>query len=253
MTDAVEALAEAIPRPEEEPSPARIEAFSDSVFAIIITLLVLDVRVPREAALESQSLGAALMRQWPLYVAYILSFLQVGVVWSNHHTMFHYIRRSDHVLLVLNLLLLLCVAVLPFTTAILAEYARAGHAERQLAAMLYSAALCAAGLFFSATWQHALHACLVASNADPHRLQALRFHWMLAPVLYGLAFVLAWVDPRLSIAIYIVLLLYFALPGPSVVRWTTRRGARRAALKETAEARAGPRPSAGIQGATAAL
>jgi uncharacterized membrane protein len=253
MTDAAEAIVDAIPKPEEEPSPARIEAFSDAVFAIIITLLVLDVRVPREATLESQSLGAALMRQWPLYVAYILSFLQVGVVWSNHHTMFHYIRRSDHVLLVLNLLLLLCVAVLPFTTAMLAEYARAGHAERQLAAMVYSAALCAAGIFFSAMWQHALRAGLVSPHADPHRLQALRFHWMLVPLLYGLAFVLAWVDPRLSIAIYIVLLLYYALPGPSVVRWTTRRGARQAALKEAADAPAGPRSNAGIQGATAAL
>ena len=253
MTTAAEAIAETIPQPEEEPSPARIEAFSDAVFAIIITLLVLDVRVPREAALESQTLGAALMRQWPLYVAYILSFLQVGVVWSNHHTMFHYIRRSDHVLLVLNLLLLLCVAVLSFTTAMLAEYARAGHEEQQLAAMVYSAALCAAGLLFSAMWQHALRARLVAAKADPHRLQALRFHWMLAPLLYGLAFVLAWVDPRLSIGIYIVLLLYYALPGPSVVRWTARRGARRAALKEAAYAPAGPRPNPGIQSTTAAL
>ena len=229
MTDAAEAIARAIPRPEEEPSPARIEAFSDGVFAIIITLLVLDLRVPREDALGGQSLDAALMRQWPLYAAYVLSFLQVGVVWANHHTMFHYIRRSDHVLLVLNLLLLLCVAVLPFTTAMLAEYARAGHAERQLAAMVYSGALCAAGLFFSAMWQHALRAGLVSPRADPHRMQALRFHWMLVPLLYGLAFVIAWVDARLSIAIYIVLLLYYALPGPSVVRWQTRRGARLAA------------------------
>ncbi|MFK5595633.1 TMEM175 family protein [Methylobacterium sp. HMF5984] len=90
VTDAVEAIARAIPRPEEEPSPARIEAFSDGVFAIIITLLVLDLRVPREDALGGQSLDAALMRQWPLYAAYVLSFLQVGVVWANHHTMFHY-------------------------------------------------------------------------------------------------------------------------------------------------------------------
>ncbi|EHP91635.1 TMEM175 family protein [Methylorubrum extorquens] len=231
MTVAAEVIAEAVPRLEEEPSPARIEAFSDAVFAIVITLLALDLRVPREDALGGQSLGAALMRQWPLYAAYVLSFLQVGVVWSNHHTMFHYIRRSDHVLLVLNLLLLLCVAVLPFTTAMLAEYARAGHEERQLAAMVYSGALCAAGLFFSAMWQHALHAGLVSPRADPHRMEALRRHWMLLPLLYGLAFVIAWLDARLSIAIYIILLLYYALPGPSVVRWQTRRGARLAALR----------------------
>ena len=243
MADATDVFAEGLPRPEEEPSPARIEAFSDAVFAIIITLLAIDLRVPREAALEGQSLGAALIRQWPLYVAYILSFLQVGVVWSNHHMMFHYIRRSSHVLLVFNLLLLLCAAVLPFTTAMLAEYARAGHEERQLAAMVYSAALCGAGLFFSAMWQHALDAGLVSPRADPHRLEALRLHWMLVPLLYALAFVLAWVDPRLSIAIYIVLLLYYALPGPAVIRWKTRHGAARAAMKAAAaEAATSPGP-----------
>ena len=254
MTDAVEPILETAPRPDEEPSPARIEAFSDGVFSIVITLLVLDLRVPREAGLDSHSLGAALIRQWPLYVAYVLSFLQVGVVWCNHHTMFHYIRRSDHVLLVLNLLLLLCAAVLPFTTAMLAEYARAGPAERQLTAMLYSAPLCAAGLFFSAMWQHALTAGLVSPRADPHRLEALRLHWMLVPLLYGLAFALAWIDSRLSIGIYVVLLLYYALPGPAVLRWTTGRGAaRQAALKERARTGAErPRRSARVESATAA-
>src|SRR3954451_20938284 len=132
-------------RLEEEPSPARIEAFSDGVFSIVITLLVLDLRVPREAGLDSHSLGAALIRQWPLYLAYVLSFLQVGVVWCNHHTMFHYIRRSDHFMLVCNLLLLLCVAVLPFTTALLSEYARANESDLQVAALIYSAVLGIAG------------------------------------------------------------------------------------------------------------
>jgi uncharacterized membrane protein len=236
MTSSVKVIAETIPRSDEEPSPARIEAFSDSVFAIIITLLVLELHVPREAGLDAHSLGAALIRQWPLYVAYVLSFLQVGVIWSNHHLMFHYIRQSDHVLLVLNLLLLLCTAVLPFTTALLAEYARAGPPERQLTAMLYSGALCAAGVFFSAMWQHALNSHLVSPRADPHRLHALRLHWMLVPLLYGLAFALAFVDSRLSIGIYVLLLFYYALPGPTVVRWKTDQAARRADLEEGARA-----------------
>ena len=222
--------ADAALRAEEEPTPARIEAVSDAVFAIIITLLVIDLRVPREEALRDASLARALLHQWPAYVAFVVSFLQVGVVWANHHVMFHYIRRSDHRLLVYNLLLLLCTAVLPFTSALLSEYARAGAAELRIAALLYSGALGAAGVFFSVTWQHALNAGLVKSHADPHRLHALRRHWMLVPVFYAVAFALALVNPRLSLGMYLVLLFYYALPGPIVVRRMTARRARAAAV-----------------------
>jgi uncharacterized membrane protein len=183
-------------RLEEEPSPARIEAFSDGVFSIVITLLVLDLRVPREATLHGQTLAAALLQQWPTYLAYVMSFLQVGVVWANHHMMFHHIRRSDHILLVCNLLLLLCTAVLPFTTSLLAEYAYGARADLTFSALLYSGALCCAGLFFNAIWTHALRAGLVHPGADPHRIYALRQHWRLVPVFYGIAFLLAFVDPR---------------------------------------------------------
>ena len=226
-TAAPSSHSDGIPPFEETPSPARLEGFSDGVFAIIITLLVLDIRVPREATLHGEPLDAALLKQWPVYVAYVLSFLQVGVVWANHHTMFHHIRRSDHVLLVCNLLLLLCVAVLPFTTALLAEYARAGEAELRLAALIYSAALAGAGIFFSAIWQHALRAGLVDARADPHRLYALGWHWQLVPLFYGAAFGLAYVDPYLTVGMYMLLLIYYALPGPSVVQWMRMRRMRR--------------------------
>jgi uncharacterized membrane protein len=210
-------------RLEEEPSPARIEAFSDGVFSIVITLLVLDLRVPRDATLQGRTLAAALLQQWPTYLAYVMSFLQVGVVWANHHMMFHHIRRSDHVLLVCNLLLLLCTAVLPFTTSLLAEYAYHGKADFMLAALLYSGALCCAGLFFNAIWTHALRAGLVNPHADPNRIYALRQHWRLVPVFYGIAFLLAFVDPRWSVGMYALLLFYYALPGPALVRWVTAK------------------------------
>ena len=216
---------------DEEPTPARIEAFSDGVFSIIITLLVLDLRVPREAALREGSLASALLHQWPVYVAFVVSFLQVGVVWANHHAMFHYIRRTDHRLLVYNLMLLLCTAVLPFTSALLSEYARAGETELRIAALLYSGALGAAGVWFSAIWHHALNAGLVNPHADPHRLHALRRHWMLVPVFYGVAFVLALINPRLSLVIYVILLFYYGLPGQVVVRGMALRHERAAAAR----------------------
>jgi uncharacterized membrane protein len=211
----------------ETPSPARVEAFSDGVFAIIITLLVLDLHVPRREDLNGQSLAEALLQQWPLYLSYALSFLQVGVVWVNHHTMFHYIQRSDHVLLFYNLLLLLCTALLPFTTAVFAEYGLAARSDIQVAAFIYSAALGAAGLFFNLVWRHALHARLVNPHADPHRLHALAWHWAFMPVFYSIAFVFTLISPYLSVAMYALLLFYYALPGPSMIRWMTGRRARR--------------------------
>ncbi len=211
----------------ETPSPARVEAFSDGVFAIIITLLVLDLHVPRRDELDNHSLAAVLLEQWPLYLSYALSFLQVGVVWINHHTMFHYIQRSDHVLLFHNLMLLLCTALVPFTTAIFAEYGLAMRSDIQVAAFIYSAALGAAGIFFNLVWQHALRAHLVNSHADANRLHALSWHWMFVPVFYGVAFVLTFASPYLSVATYALLLCYYALPGPSMIRWMTGRRARR--------------------------
>jgi uncharacterized membrane protein len=210
-----------VPSADEEPTPARVEAFSDAVFAIIITLLALDLRVPRDEAQRSASLVDALLHQWPVYVAFIASFLQVGVLWANHHAMFHYIRRTDHRVLVYNLLLLMAVAVLPFTSALLAEYVRGSRSDLRAAAVVYSGMLGICGVFLNAVWHHALDAGLVKPHADPHRLYALRRHWLLMPVFYAIALVFAMLSPRFSLGIYLLLLFYYALPGPIVVRRLT--------------------------------
>jgi hypothetical protein len=97
----------------------------------------------------------------------------------------------------------------------------------QLAAFIYSAALGAAGIFFNLLWRHSLRAGLTNPNADPHRLHALAWHWMFVPILYGVAFLLTFISPYLSVCIYILLLFYYALPGPSVIRWITGQRARR--------------------------
>jgi uncharacterized membrane protein len=225
-TTSAKLASELLPTRDEEPSPARIEAFSDGVFSIIITLLVLDLRVPREALLKGEPLVRALLEQWPVYVAYLLSFLQVGVVWSNHHTMFHHIKRSDHLLLVSNLLLLLFVALLPFTTAVMSEYAQSNPADLKVASFLYSATLCSAGIFFNLIWRHAVRRGLIHPQTDPNRIYALTWHWSLVPVFYAIAFLLAFVNAYLSVGMYVLLLLYFALPGPGFVRWMIGRRAR---------------------------
>jgi len=193
--------------------------------------------VPRDDAERIGSLADALLHQWPVYVAFVVSFLQVGVVWANHHAMFHYIRRTDHLVLVYNLLLLMAVAVLPFTSSLLAEYVRGTESELRIAGLVYSGMLGICGVFFNLVWHHVLDARLVKPHADPHRLYALRRHWLLMPVFYGFAFALAAVSPRVSLGIYVVLLFYYALPGPVVIRRLTAHRhllARRAAAARDA-------------------
>jgi len=98
----------------------RVEAFSDGVFAIAVTLLVLDLKVPKPGDLGGESLLSALARQWPAFLAYLTSFATILVMWVNHHKMFNHIRRTDDRFLFLNGLLLLFVTFVPFPTALVA-------------------------------------------------------------------------------------------------------------------------------------
>ena len=104
------------------------------MFAIAITLLVIEIGVPHlDEEPEGTTLFGALLEQWPSYLGYAISFLQIGVIWANHHNRFRCIVRSDHILLFLNILFLMCVAFIPFTTGLLAEYLRGSAAEQATA------------------------------------------------------------------------------------------------------------------------
>src|SRR3954454_17108281 len=102
---------------------ARLVAFSDGVFAITITLLVLEIRPPADYV----NLLHGLLALWPSYLAYAVTFLFIGQVWVNHHVMFDHIRAADRTVLLLNMLLLMVVAFLPFATSVLAGALRSGH------------------------------------------------------------------------------------------------------------------------------
>src|SRR5437016_9997222 len=98
-----------------------MESFSDGVMAVAITLLVLDFLVP----LGSEHLGHALGAQWPVYAAYITSFITIGIIWMNHHVMVGRLARADHSILILNLLLLMVIVVIPFGTRLFSSYLKA--------------------------------------------------------------------------------------------------------------------------------
>jgi uncharacterized membrane protein len=126
-------------------STNRLESFSDGVFAVAITLLVLGIDVPHVG--PHDSLGHALLGNWPQYAAYVVSFLTIGIIWINHHAMISRLRAADHAILILNLLLLMAIAVLPFATNLVAAYLR--HPDgRSLAAVVYASALLVMGVMF---------------------------------------------------------------------------------------------------------
>jgi uncharacterized membrane protein len=125
-------------------STSRTEAFSDGVFAIAATLLVLELKIPH---VEPGGLWGVLLERWPSYATYVLSFLLIGIIWVNHHAVMERIKRVNRTLIVVNLLFLMTVAVIPFPTALLGEYLRVGHDER-LAAVVYGTLMALMGIAF---------------------------------------------------------------------------------------------------------
>jgi uncharacterized membrane protein len=130
----------------------RMEAFSDGVFAIAITLLVLDIAVP---AADEPDIPRALIDQWPVYLAYLVSFASIGGAWLSHTTITEYLERADSILLRINLLLLFFVSLLPFPTRMLSLYVDHPNAER-LAVTAYGINLLAIAALTSALWHYAL-------------------------------------------------------------------------------------------------
>jgi uncharacterized membrane protein len=189
----------------------RVEAFSDGMFAIAITLLILEIKVPSPGP---GGLAKALLRQWPSYFAFLLSFFYIGVMWMNHHRMFKHIRRSNDTLLVLNLLLLLGVTAVPFPTAVLA--ANLGTPDQRTAALFYNGVYVVIAVFFNVLWRYAvshqlLDKALEASAAEISRQYAV------GPWIYALCMALAFVDVRVSLVLNVALAIFFALP-PHLVR-----------------------------------
>jgi uncharacterized membrane protein len=132
-----------------------MEAFSDGVIAVAITLLVLDIHVPMPE--HGQTLDRQLLDLWPHYAAYVVSFITIGIIWVNHHVMIGRLRETDHAILFLNLLLLMSIAVLPFATSLMAEYVNKGSGQH-VAAVVYAGSYLAMSLFFSALNRHILYA-----------------------------------------------------------------------------------------------
>jgi len=193
-------------------SKARIEAFSDGVIAVAITLLALDLRVPDPAS--RSSLAHRLGEQWPNYAAYVVSFLTIGVIWINHHAMLRRLVSVDHTILVLNLMLLLTIGVLPFSTALMAEYLKAADGQN-LAAVIYGGSFLLMSVAFFAMQRHVLvakqHLLHERLTADLRRTVLRRNAVGLAP--YAVATLGGLITPYLTLVICGLVAVFYALPG----------------------------------------
>ena len=180
----------------------RTEAFSDGVFAIAITLLVLDIRVP-ESAFEDLWQGMA--DQWPTYLAYLTSFLMVGGVWLAHHELFGRLRYVDATLMRLNLLLLLATSFLPFPTSLMADAISIADAERA-AVVVYGTTLLVVSSLLAAMWRAvANRPQLLHADVDDQHVQAIMRAAAPNIGLFVLTTLVAIVAPRLAAFGYLVI------------------------------------------------
>ena len=199
---------------ERAPSETtRVEAFSDGIFAIAITLLVLQVQAPPAGLTgHGSSLLPALLRLWPSYLGYLISFITIGIMWVNHHSMFVLIRRIDRYFLLLSVFFLMCIAFLPFPTAVLAEYLPEAKG-RVVAVALYSATFVVIALAYNALWWYAVGpGRLLDEGADREAVRTISRRYMIGPAAYLVSFGLAFVNAWASLAVQGFLAVFFGLP-----------------------------------------
>lgn len=187
---------------------ARLETFADGVFAIAITLLVLEIHIPA----SGEDLSTGLLAQWPSFAAYVISFLGIGVMWVSHHQMFALIRRTTPTFLFLNVLFLLPVAFIPYPTAVVAQHIQEPE-SRTVAVLLYGGVSTVVAVMFNVLWSYAIRAGLVARGAGGSLARSAARGFRLGPFVYLGATLLALVNPLLSMAVFAGLAIYWMLPG----------------------------------------
>jgi len=196
-----------------EQETGRVEAFSDGVFAIVITILVLEIKVPEEGG---SHLWRELGEQWPHYAAYVVSFLVIGVMWVNHHTIFGHLRKVDRPLLFLNLFVLMIVSVIPWTTAVFAEHLEHPSSAR-VAAILYSAwTVVYAVAFFLFWWYVTRVGHLFHERVDKAGARATRLRFGLGVVAYPCTVLLAFFSAPLTLVAHGLIAVYYALNQISI-------------------------------------
>jgi uncharacterized membrane protein len=178
-------------------SKARLEAFSDGVIAVAITLLALDLTVPEPGQV---SLLQQLGDHWPQFAAYAVSFF-IGIIWVNHHARVSMIARVDRTLLFINLVLLMFVVLIPFATATMATYLTSGHADSHIAMAVYAVVLEGMAVSFTAMFEWSLREGRTYVTVPIDQRRSARLRTSIGTIVYAVVFVVAFVNAPLSLAI----------------------------------------------------
>lgn len=209
----------------EEKETGRLEAFSDGVFAIAITLLILTIPLPD---LSKSALPTGVGKLWPSFLAYVLSFVTILIMWINHHALFKLISRSDHAFMMINGLLLMMITFVNYPTALVAETLKEGipsgfsllrgNADQRAAALIYSGTFVVTAILYNVLWYYARHeGRLLAKDHDRALVDLITRQYRFGPLFYLVAFLFAFVSAPASIAVNMLLAVYFSFTG-------TRRG-----------------------------
>ncbi|HZR38670.1 MAG TPA: TMEM175 family protein [Ktedonobacteraceae bacterium] len=195
----------------EDKETGRLEAFSDGVFAVAITLLVLDIKIPTDIKSSSALLNDLWEQRWT-FSAFIVSFFFVGIMWMNHHRLFTHIRRTNTGLMLLNLLLLFFIVLTPVPTALLAEHW--DLASPNPAAIVYGGTFFLMACCFNFLWFYAsYHNRLLGKDVDKQAVAVISRRFLFGPISYLIALGLAFINAPASLIFQFILALFYALPG----------------------------------------
>jgi len=189
-------------------SPSRLEAFADGVFAIAATLLILnvDTQVPEDV----ENLGAQVLHIWPSYLAYAVSFVTIGIMWVNHHTIMGQVGRTDRRFLFANIGLLMCIAFVPFPTRLVAEHIRGEGAEA--AALTYGFTMVVTAVMFNLTWFYAsVGRRLLRPDADAEVVSGITRAYLPGPWIYLGATLVAFASPAAAVVLFMVIALVYVV------------------------------------------
>jgi uncharacterized membrane protein len=208
-----------MPSAVDELPLGRLEAFSDGVFAIAITLLVLELGVSDDAG---EHLLRSILDEWPALLAYVTSFLTIGVIWLQHSAITHVLRAADVTLYRLNLLVLLIASFVPFPTKLAAEFFGEREPER-VAAVFYGLTLLALSLAMTVFVRYAAeHRRLVKDHVEADAVESVLVHQP-SFLLYGIGIGVSILVPSAGVALYLVIALYLGVPGRTLRRLVRRR------------------------------
>jgi uncharacterized membrane protein len=187
---------------------SRMEAFSDGVFAVAITLLILEINVP-----GGEHLWHQLKEEWPSFASFFVSFWVIGIIWVNHHGVFDHLKRADRPVLYLNLLLLMTVVFIPFSTALMAKHLKSG-ADETAAAVVYSSAFLALAIAFGLLWTYiTTHREQLGVELSDDAIRRTSLTFLIGNPFYAVALAFAFISPAVVLLINALLAVYYMIVG----------------------------------------